>query len=177
MIVSLMSGLHYLHDRGIVHRELKPEDLIVESDGSLRICGYATSVLEEQRFVHASQVGGASYRAPEIWAGLQEGLKVRDQKTDVFSFGLILYEIVTGRKVFPLTMSAAVIMGRVMGARPEDRSEIPADVSPVIGDLISRSWVPTAQKRPSFEDLWKQMRDCECKLFPGVSISFVPAST
>jgi serine/threonine protein kinase len=51
MIVSLITGLEYLYNRGIVHRELKPTDLIVESDGTLRICGYSTSVLVEYKFV------------------------------------------------------------------------------------------------------------------------------
>jgi serine/threonine-protein kinase len=168
MIVTLVAGLRYLHSRGIVHRELKPADLIVAADGSIRICGYATSVLEEHGFVRASQVGGPSYMAPEIYNDDQNGAMVREPKTDVFAFGLILYEIVCGHKVFPPTMSAAVIMRRAMSARPSDRPVIPAEVSPIVREFISRSWVPIAQKRPSFEALWMRMRDCGFKLFPSM---------
>jgi hypothetical protein len=56
MIVSLVSGLISLHNNGIVHRELKPRDLIVEENGSIRICGCAKSILEEHRFTQATQV-------------------------------------------------------------------------------------------------------------------------
>jgi serine/threonine-protein kinase len=177
MIVSLVSGLHYLHRRGIVHRELKPTDLIVEDDGSIRICGYATSVLEEHRFIRASQVGGPSYMAPEIYDDEHIVAKVRDPKTDVFSFGLILFEIVCGHRVFPSNMSTAVIMRRVMSARPGDRAVIPSSVGPVIRDLILRSWVPLAQKRPTIEALWKQMRDAGFKLFPSVDVRLIAADS
>jgi serine/threonine protein kinase len=173
MLVSLVSGLHYLHTRGIVHRDLKPTDLIVQADGSIRICGYATSILEEHHFTKASQVGDPSYMAPEIYDDEREEAKARDPKTDVFSFGLILYEIICGHKVFPPTMSAAVIMRRAMSTRPSDRSVIPANVQPVVREIISRSWVPTAQKRPTFEVLWKRMRDSGFALFPGVDVHFI----
>jgi hypothetical protein len=139
MILSLVSGLRYLHSRGIVHRELKPRDLIAECDGSIRICGYATSILEKYRFIKASQDGGPSYTAPEIYDDGYDGAKVRDPKTDVFSFGLILFEIVSNHKVFPSTISAAVIMRRAMSARPSDRAVIPSDVHGVVRELISRS--------------------------------------
>jgi hypothetical protein len=176
MIVGLVSGLDYLHGRGIVHRELKPADPIVESDGSIRICGYATGALEEHRFIRASQVGGPSYMAPERYDEAEDGAKFRDPKRDVFTFGLILYEIVCDHKVFPSTMSAAVIMRRAMSCRPSDRPVIPSDTHPVLRELISRSWIPIAQKRPSFETLWKRMRDCGFKLFPAADVHFVQSS-
>jgi serine/threonine-protein kinase len=177
MIVSLVSGLHYLHSHGIVHRELKPADLIFNSDGTIRICGYVTSILEEHQFIRASQVNGPSYMAPEIYDDEHEGFKVRDPKTDVFSFGLIVYEIISGHKVFPSSMSAAVIMRRAMSSRPSDRSVIPSDVSPLVRELISRSWVSVSQKRPSFEALWKRMRDMNFKLFPGADVCFIASGS
>jgi serine/threonine protein kinase len=128
MIVSLVSGLSYLHNHGIVHLELKPRDLIV--------CGYATSILEEHKFTRASQVGGPSYIAPEIYEDRPDGVKARDPKTDVFSFGLILYELLCGVKMFPLSMSAAVIMRRAMNGRPSDRPTIPDGLHPVLRDMI-----------------------------------------
>jgi hypothetical protein len=172
MIVSLVTGLNYLHNHGIVHRELKPTDLIVESDGSLRICGYATSVLEEHRFTKATQVGGPSYMAPEIFDDEHDGQKLRDPKTDIFSFGLIVYELLCGPKVFPSTMSAATIMRRAMSTRASDRPVIPDSLHPILRELMSRSWIPTATKRPSFETLWKRMRGARFKLFPAIDVHF-----
>jgi serine/threonine-protein kinase len=52
--------LLYLHKHGIVHRELKPADLLVGRDGSLRISDYATVVLEDNKYTRVAQVGGPS---------------------------------------------------------------------------------------------------------------------
>jgi serine/threonine protein kinase len=177
MIVSLITGLNYLHNHGIVHRELKPTDLIVESDGSLRVCGYATSVLEEHRFTRATQVGGPSYMAPEIYDDEHDGQRLRDPKTDVFSFGLIIYELLCGQKIFPSTMSAATIMRRAMSTRASDRPMIPDSLHPILRELMSRSWIPTATKRPSIETLWKRMRGARFKLFPTVDAVFIPLNS
>jgi serine/threonine protein kinase len=100
MIVGLISGFLYLHSQGTFHREVKPSDLIIESDGSIRICDYVTSMFAEHHYSRASQVGSPSYMAPEVYEDRSVGDKVRDPKTDVFSFSLILYEILLDRKYF-----------------------------------------------------------------------------
>jgi serine/threonine protein kinase len=172
MIMSLVSGLKYLHDHGIVHRELKPSDLIVLEDGSLRIIDYTTNFLEKQKYVRVSQVGGPSYVAPELYDDDHSEKKVCDPKTDVFSFGLILYELLTSQKVFSSNMSAAVIMRLAMSSRPTDRPKLPDHIHSVLQELITRSWIPTAQKRPTMENLWKSMKAVKFKLFPDVDIAF-----
>jgi hypothetical protein len=174
MIVSLVSGLIYLHDNGIVHRELKPRDLIVERDGSLRICGYVTSILEEHRFTRASQVAGLWYIAPEIYEDISNDARIRDPKRDVFSFGLIVYELLFGSRVFPSSISPAVIMRRSRSALPSDRPKIPNDVHPVLREMIMRCWVALAAQRPSMDDLWKRMREVGFRLFPCLEVKFVP---
>jgi serine/threonine protein kinase len=176
MIISLVSGLNYLHHHGIVHLELKPSDLIVQEDFSLRISDYATSTFEDHGFARASQVGGPSYMAPEIYDDEEDGRRWHDPKTDVFSFGLILYELITGQKVFPATLSAALIMRRAMSNRPRDRPGIPHDINPVLREMITRSWVPNVRLRPTFEIYWKQMREISFKLFPDVHVSVHPAT-
>jgi hypothetical protein len=172
MIVSLISGLAYLHNNGIIHHELKPRDLIVDQDGSIRICGYATSLLEEHRFTRATQVGGPSYLAPEIYNEQSGSSRFRDPKTDVYSFGLILHELLFGIRVFPSSMPAAMIMRRSMSSRTTDRPKIPNDVHPVLREMITRCWVPIAAKRPAIEDLWKRMQGMKFNLFLGVEIEY-----
>jgi serine/threonine protein kinase len=166
--------LEYLHNREIVHRELKPTDIIVESDGSLRICGYATSVLEEHRFTKTAQVGSISYMAPEIYEDDHSSQRLRDPKMDVFAFGLIAYEIICGEKVFPSRMSAAMIMRRAMSTRASDRPIIPDTLHPIVRELMTRSWIPSATRRPSLDTLWKRMRGVKFELFKPVKVTFVP---
>jgi serine/threonine-protein kinase len=157
-----------------VHRELKPSDLIIGSDGSLRICGYATSIFEEYKYTKASEVGGPSYMAPEIYDDEQEGKKIRDPKTDVFSFGLILFEILFGLKVFPLSISAVLIMRKALSDKPRDRPVISNTTHKILQEMISRSWVSTAAKRPPMEIHWERMRAVGFKLFPDVEVDFLP---
>jgi serine/threonine-protein kinase len=174
MIVGLVSGLNYLHNKGIVHRELKPTDCIIAENGSLLISDITTSFFEEHNYTRASQVGGPSYVAPEVYDDQQDRTKVRDPKTDVFSFGLILYELLTHQRVFPLRMSGQMIMRRAMSVRPNDRPNIPSYIHPILRELITRSWNPAAQKRPTMETLWKPMQEVGFKLFLNVSVTIRP---
>jgi hypothetical protein len=176
MMISLISGFQYLHSQGIVHREVKPSDLIVESDGSIRICGYLTSVLEEHKWTRASEVGLPSYMAPEVYEDRENERKSRDPKTDVFSFGLILYELMCGQPVFSSKCSAAVIMRRAMSAKAGDRPVIPGDLSPILRELIVKSWISAAAKRQSFEAMWNRLRDIRFAVFSAVAVEFVPLS-
>jgi hypothetical protein len=174
MIISLISGFMYLHSQGVVHREVKPSDLIVQPDGSILICGYLTSVLEEHKFTRASQPGAPSYMAPELYEDRENKRRSRDPKTDVFAFALILYEILCVQRVFPPTCSAAVIMRRAMSAKASDRPVIPGGLHPVLRELIVKSWVPAASKRQSFEAMWKRLRDIQFQAFPTPNVSFMP---
>jgi serine/threonine protein kinase len=174
MIISLISGLAYLHSQGIVHRELKPSDLIVQQDGSIRICGYLTSIFEEHGLTRASTDGGPEYRPPEIYEDRENERKPRDPKTDVFAFGLILYEILCLSRVFPPNYSAAMIMRRAMSQKPSDRPVIRSDLHPILRELISKSWVSVASKRSTFEALWKRLRDARFEVFSNVEVVFLP---
>jgi hypothetical protein len=110
--------------------------------------------------------------APEIYDDERQTPKIRDPKTDVFAFALILFELFCGHKVFPSGLSAAIVMRRAMGARPSDRPVLPPDIPPLVRELISRSWNAVSQKRPSFSDLWKRIRDSGFKFLPGVPVVF-----
>jgi serine/threonine protein kinase len=177
MIVSLICGFQYLQSQGVVHREVKPSDLIVQDDGTIRICGYLTSILEEHRYTRASQVGAPSYMAPEVYEERENEQKSRDPKTDVFSFALILYELLCGQRVFPPSASAAVIMRRAMSARAADRPVIPNGLHPILRELIGKSWFPAPSKRQSFEAMWTRLRDAGFKVFPTVDVYFRPFDT
>jgi hypothetical protein len=108
--------------------------------------------------------------APELYEDRASGDKVRDPRTDIFSFALILYEILVGQKVFPPTMSAAVVMRRAMSVRPQDRPTLPDDVRPFLRDLIRRSWNASVQKRPDFEWISKRLREVGLEVIPDVEM-------
>jgi hypothetical protein len=173
MIVSLISGFQYLHDHGVVHCEVKPSDLIVQSDGSIRICGYLTRVLEEHNWTRASHAGALSYKAPEVYEDRENERRSRDPKPDVFSFALILYEILCQQPVFPPTYSAAMIMRRAISAKASDRPVIPSGLPAVLQDLIAKNWLSAASKRQTFAVMWQRLWAVGFKVFPAVEVEFV----
>jgi serine/threonine protein kinase len=181
MSLSIISGFQYLHSEGSVHRELKPSDLIVSEDGSIEISDYLTSFLEEKKYTRASQVGSPSYMAPEIYEDSPQITTKRDPTTDVFSFALILFEMLFGSKVFPASLSAAIIMRRAMGS---NRGQLKAGDRPVIGntahrllqEMISRGWSQRPDKRPTFEEMWMKLQEVGFKVFLSVEVQFFPGT-
>jgi serine/threonine protein kinase len=177
MILSLISGLKYLHSQGIVHRELKPSDLIVSEDGSIETSDYLTSFFEDKKYTKASQVGAPSYMAPEIYEDRSQMNTKRNPSTDVFSFALILFEILFESKVFPASLSAPVIMRKAMGSnrgqlKARDRPVIRTTIHKVLQELISWGWNQHPEKRPTFEEMWMKLQDVEFKVFPNVCVEF-----
>jgi non-specific serine/threonine protein kinase len=170
----LISGLQYLHSQGIVHLELKPTDLIVCADGSIKICGYLTNIFAEFKYTQASQVAAPSYMAPEMYEDRTTGIRTRDPRTDTFSFSLILFEILFESKVFPSTLSGSIIMRKAMSAKAIDRPIIPTTIHPILQTLIAKGWSTLPAKRPTFDAMWKQLRDIEFKFFPNVQVQFTP---
>jgi hypothetical protein len=112
--------------------------------------------------------------APEVSDDGLEGKKIRDPKTDVFSFGLILYEILVEQRVFPPTMSTAVIMRKALSDQPRDHPGIPTRLHKGPQEVISRSWISVATKRPPMETYWKRMREVGFNLLPGVEVNCIP---
>jgi hypothetical protein len=115
--------------------------------------------------------------APEVYDDGLEGKKVRDMRTDVFSFRLILHELLTGQKTFPKSLSVATIMRKALSARAKDRPQIPDTVHVVLRELISGSWQPSLAKRPTMSIIWQRMREVDFHFFPSGSVLFTPVGS
>jgi serine/threonine protein kinase len=175
MILSIVSGLQYLHSQGVVHRELKPSDLIVSDDGSIEISDYLTSFFEDKKYTRTSKVNTPLYMAPETYEDKSQMNKNRDPATDVFLFALILFEIVFEEKVFPAILSAAVIMQKAKGSprgqlKVGDRPLIKPTLHQILREMISRGWSPQLEKRPTFEEMWKKLQGVKFRVFPNVDV-------
>src|SRR6202043_762371 len=92
---ELCAGLAAAHDRGVLHRDLKPANIMIDGRGRARITDFGLAVVTEEGATEGVLAGTPAYMAPEQLAG--KGASVR---SDVYSLGLVLYELFTGKKAF-----------------------------------------------------------------------------
>jgi eukaryotic-like serine/threonine-protein kinase len=137
---QLALALAYLHANGIVHRDLKPENVLVGPDGRLKINDFGTARLDGARrltFKHLTEgVGTPDYMSPEQIQG-ERG----DARSDVYAWGILMHEMLTGRPPFSGDNALAVMAAHLM-ATPKDlhalRPDVPAALAAVVGHAMRR---------------------------------------
>ena len=131
---KLCDALEYMHQKGIVHRDLKPENIMVCDDGSLRIMDFGiakSSALRRLTFAGLSpSMGTPDYMAPEQVKG-----KRGDARTDIYSLGAMLYEMITGAAPFE-GGNAYVIMNARLAGDPIAPRKRRKDIAPAVEEII-----------------------------------------
>ena len=139
----LADALAYVHEQGVVHRDVKPSNILLDHDGTPYLADFGLAHLADTtRFTRTDQmVGTAAYLAPEQVRGSEIG-----PAADVYSFGLVLLECLTGRREYPGgDVESAVARLHRPPAVPDD---LPADLV----RLLSLTTALSARRRPSAHD-------------------------
>ena len=128
---GITSGLSFLHDRGIVHRDLKPANIFCDAD-TVKIgdVGLSKFISESRRSAQTQSVGTVYYMAPEVARGRY------GREVDVYSMGVILYEMITGRVPFEGETTAEILM-KHLTAEP-DLSVLPEKMRPVLQAALEK---------------------------------------
>jgi serine/threonine-protein kinase len=134
IVGHVCDALGYLHEHEIVHRDLKPQNIMLCNDGSLRIMDFGIAKAGASKRLtfggFSPTMGTPDYMAPEQVKG-QRG----DERTDLYSLGAILYEMLTGHVPFEAPNAFAVMNARLVGDPPAPRSYNPA-LRPQVEEII-----------------------------------------
>jgi serine/threonine-protein kinase len=150
-------GLAYAHERNVVHRDIKPANILISSQGEVRIVDFGIAT------IHGSEgntpeltregmtLGTPSYMAPEQF----QSSRSVDRRADIYSLGVVLYEMVTGKRPYPGTFSPEVI-ARIQRGRYRAARSVNPRVTPFTNRLIRRMLRPRPERR--FADVHRVIR-------------------
>jgi serine/threonine protein kinase len=163
IVAGIVLGMRHIHARGLIHFNFKPQAVLIDPNrrpqiGSFCVChGMAANMTDGRPPL--------AYSAPEI---LME--KGYDQSCDVFSFGLVLFELIVGPQVF--TGETHEIKEQI---KCNVRPEIPVGVFPGVRELITRCWSHTASDRPTFQEVFATLNAINFALLPDADVTQVRA--
>ena len=134
---QLADALAYLHHHGVVHRDLKPENILITTDGQLKIADFGTAMLEGAKrltWKHLSEnLGTPDYMSPEQCQG-ERG----DARSDIYAWGLMMYEFLAGKVPFHGDNWLAVMAGH-LGEDPVPLHKIRHDVPPALEAVVTHA--------------------------------------
>jgi len=141
IIRPLLDGLGYVHEEGVIHRDLKPSNIMINSDGRIKLCDFGIAHTESSELTQLGDVlGSPHYMSPEQFIGMSI-----DERSDIYSVGVIAYELLTGKK--PFTGNSAAVMQQVIYERSAPPSSINPALNPQVDEVILKAMEKDSEKR------------------------------
>jgi len=176
IFTQLADALGYAHSQGVIHRDLKPANALIDSQGNLFLTDFGIAKILESASPRLTQtdaiMGTPAYISPEQ----AQAIKV-DQRSDIYSLGIILYEMITGRVPYTADTPLAVILKHVSDPLP-----LPSTIKPDIPEAIENVILKALAKNPDdrysttdeFVSAWKRaldLKDAPLKRFDAPTAS------
>jgi Protein kinase domain/zinc-ribbon domain len=140
---QVCAGLAAAHERGVIHRDLKPANLMLDGSGKIRITDFGLASVAATIEAADVRAGTPAYMAPEQLEG-----KEVTAKSDLYSLGLVLYEILTGKRAFDASTLPELMKQREKSA-PASPSSVVRDLDPVVERVILRCLEHDPAQRPA----------------------------
>jgi len=168
LTLRVAEALHALHQAGIVHRDLKPNNIRLQTDGLPVLLDFGlarlVSVDGKELATKSASAGTPSYMAPEQWHGKAEQIK---PWTDVYALGVILFELLTGRRPFPGPSFVELFGQATAGPRPRP-SEFVTNIPPALDQLCAEVLAINPAQRPAdMLQLIARLQRCRGQLPPS----------
>ncbi len=155
LAIGICEGLSKAHQTGVVHRDIKPGNILLDADGRPKVVDFGLASIEgyDRLTRTGSIVGTVHYMSPEQVRG-----EVTDHRTDIFSFGTMFYEMLTGKLPFPGEMHAAV-MYSIVNAEPTPLSAHRDDIREPLDSVIAKALQKDPDSRyQSFRELIEDLQ-------------------
>ncbi len=176
LMQGLLAGLQFSHERGVVHRDIKPANVMLTRDGQAKIADFGIARLESSSMTQAGTLlGTPAYMSPEQFMG-----QVVDARTDIYSSGVLLYQLLTGERPFDGGMSA--IMHKALNTDPPVPSQLSVTAPPSLDAVVRRAMAkrpedrfppprpsPRQSTRPCSEAGRTRGRGCRANRDPGAA--------
>ena len=165
--VQILRALQHAHDKGIVHRDIKPQNIMLLEDGTIKVADFGIA-----RFARASQhtvtdkaIGSVHYISPEQAKG-----EVSDEKSDIYSVGVMLYEMTSGELPFDADSPVSVALKQI-----QSQAKRPRAINPDIPEGLEDITIRAMQKDPArrYQSAAEMLRDIdEFKRDPSISFEY-----
>jgi len=166
ILMDVCEGLSYAHAAGIIHRDIKPANIRILNDGAVKIMdfGIAKSFQSESTLTQTGiTLGTAAYLAPEQIRG-----EAVDPRTDIFSLGVLAYELLTGQKPFRGEHISTVLF-KILNEKPDPVSKQVADIPPSVDRAIEKAIEKAPPSRYESVSEFRKDLSAILKQIPGVS--------
>ena len=173
---QLLEALEFAHARGVVHRDIKPSNLIVGEDGKLKIADFGIARVDTTNLTQAGMIiGTPSYMSPEQCRGLDS-----DARSDLWSAGVVMYELMTGEKPFRGTMET--IAYKICHEEPPAPStlsklKLPADVDRLVATALAKAPEARFQSAKDFRTALDDVAKLSVEVDEGLGTTIVSIGT
>lgn len=170
--IQILKALQHAHDRGIVHRDIKSSNVMLLSDGTIKVMdfGIARFNRENNKTMSEKTIGSVHYISPEQARG-----DITDERSDIYSVGVALYEMLTGRKPFDGDTPVSIALMH-MQSTPKKPSEINSTIAEGLEQIVMRAM----QKDPAqrYQTAGEMIKDLEeFRKNPGIVFDYKYNST
>ncbi|XP_047332432.1 serine/threonine-protein kinase STY13-like isoform X2 [Impatiens glandulifera] len=166
--MDIAKAMECLHANGIIHRDLKPDNLLLTADKkSIKLADFGLAREETVTEMMTAETGTYRWMAPELYSTvtLRQGEKKHyNNKVDIYSFGIVLWELVTNRMPFE---GMSNLQAAYAAAFKQERPSITEDITPDLAFIMQSCWVEDSNMRPSFSQVIRMLNEFLFTLTPS----------